>query len=175
MFEALRIEESPQRMPGYCRGCRATSLAREWIMDLDIDDEDRPGYAIQLCNVCVQTLAEFAGYQKFEMIQQMNVDRMEELEEENRELRNVSRVLGLLGLDADRLISVGILAGISPEGDEQELPGEVSPDAAVSSGTDRTASNRSKRANRVIKSTDDTRLAELRGSDDDKSNLQLRL
>lgn len=149
MFENPRIEESPQRQPGYCRGCRATSLVRDWIMDLDIDDEDHPGYAIQLCNVCFNTLAVLAGYQKFEMLERMNADRMEELERENDELRNVDRVLSLLGLDSNRLIRVGILSGLSFDAEQDSTGHLASPDEQGSTGTDREVQSRAKRTNRL--------------------------
>ena len=163
MFENPRIEESPQRQPGYCRGCRATSLAREWIMDLDIDDEDHPGYAIQLCNFCVQRIAELAGYQKFELLQQMNVAEMDELREENERLNRVDRVLGLLGLDSDRIIRIGILAGLtdseaeSPdaESDSPRDSGEGGTPGDGGSKSEGTSSLRVKRSRRTVESSND--------------------
>lgn len=183
MFENPRIEESPQRRPGYCRGCRASSLAREWIMDTDCDDEDHPAYAIQFCNVCFDRLAKLAGYQKMQMIERLHDEYVHDLEREVNELRNVSRVLGILGIDPDRIIRLSVagnedseqLPAGTDELDQPVLSGEDATDRTDESGENGTPKYSARRKVRTSKSSDDNELAGLRAGESDSAGVHIDL
>lgn len=170
VMENPRIEESPQRPPGNCRCCGAGSLSREWFIDLDVDDLD--GGAIQICNVCLHRIAEMAGYTKFELVEQMNAEYINELETEVHELRNVSHVLHFIGLDPDRLLRIGRLAGVPLDDEPQPVE---QPDSDARTESDATAVTISDRESRQSKtrlrkrtgtseSSDDEGMESIRGS-----------
>lgn len=127
MMENPRVEESPQRLPGVCKGCGAASLSgRAWFIDTDCDEFDTPSYAVIFCDLCFDWLAKVAGYQKFEMIQTMNRDRINELEKENHELSRIRDLCTNLGIDVDRALAYGVANGSSGEdsGGADNVPAE---------------------------------------------------
>jgi len=109
MMENPRVEESPQRLPGICKGCGASGLSgRAWFIDTDCDEMDTPSWAVIFCDLCFDWLSKVAGYQKFEMIQNMNKDRIAELEKQVDELTRIRDLCLNLGIDIERALAYGV-------------------------------------------------------------------
>jgi len=98
------VEQIPTRLPGTCASCGAASSSpREWFLDTDIDYFDTPLYAIILCDICFDLLANTCGYiKKGEEVEQYH-KRIAELEAELHEHRDASRAIDLLGFDSERI------------------------------------------------------------------------
>jgi hypothetical protein len=111
---------------------------------------DTPSWAVIFCDLCFDWLAKVAGYQKFEMIQNMNRDRIAELEKENHELTRIRDLCLNLGIDIDRALAYGMA---------NSEAGESSTGA-----TDVPSEPVERRKKRTSVSIDDEGMAELRPS-----------
>lgn len=112
MIQNPVVEETPTRLPGQCASCGSTQLSsgRTWFLDTDIDYFDTPSYAIQICNICFDVLANKCGYIKIGEEVEQYKKRIAELEAEVQTNERYHRVVRLLGLSPDginRILNLG--------------------------------------------------------------------
>jgi hypothetical protein len=105
------------------------------------------------CNHCFEEMAAVAGFQKFELIRDLNQERIAELEGELNELRSVRDLCVSLGIDIHRASTL-MLALSSSELDSTGDDGPIPDRARVSIG------NNAGREDGTPESSDDENVGE---------------
>jgi hypothetical protein len=162
------VETTPTRLPGACAGCGATQLSagRDWFLDTDVDYLDTPSYAIQICNICFDLLANICGYiKKGEEVAQYK-RKIAKLEAEINELTKYHNLVDLLGIDSGR---IDTLTSIMQEHVAKDTLHLVELSAEVGSGEGEDLRQVGSGTEGLSESLDDERVAELRPSKSAKS------